>query len=692
MRLPKNILTGNIKTISAQLLALVFSIYVLLAVSITLLHMAFEYQQSKNQVSLQLQTIAKSVEAGLARALWDINMEQLKSEYSGLMSIPEIVGVKVVNEKGQAVGKIGLFESKNQLYELGEMEAELFVTPLDVFSYKKSLSIKYGNRQVEVGSLTLYSNSKVVFDRVKYNFVYIVVSACIKTLGLWVIFLYVSERLLAKPLRQFTKGIEDINIETTKKSEVYVDVFAENELKTLTNSFNQMIRRLNRSEIEKAKISDELVRSEAMFKNLVSMLPVGVFYTNSKGHCLLVNKKWSELTSMPAPVSLGKGWIQSVHKEDQKAVAESWRSAIEKHIEFNMEFRLVKPDGTICWVMGQASADYLSEEEQTEVSDSPETAKDITHIVKGYFCTITDISELKAAQEGIKKLNATLEARVDERTTQLAQSNTELKKAFESLRQAQDQLIETEKMAALGELVAGVAHEINTPLGVALTATTHLDEQIKNLDKQYREQKLTKKEFEVFSKVCLETIDMTHKNIRRASDLVASFKLVAVDQHSDDIRTFNLNEYINEILLSLQPTIKRTLHSVLVDCDTEIELNSYPGSIYQIISNLVVNSLTHGFEFKESGNILIKATKVSDHVRIDYRDDGKGMSGEEVKRVFNPFFTTRRGRGGSGLGAYIIYNLVTQRLNGHIECHSQLGHGVHFVIELPMQLNHTIKA
>jgi signal transduction histidine kinase len=249
--------------------------------------------------------------------------------------------------------------------------------------------------------------------------------------------------------------------------------------------------------------------------------------------------------------------------------------------------------------------------------------------------------------------------------------------------ETQATIMRQEKMAALGGLVAGVAHEINTPVGIGLTAASHLEEKVNDFKRLYTSGQVKRADMDSFIATAAEVSTALLTNLRRAADLVRSFKQVAVDQSSEQRRVFGMREYLDEILLSLQPQFKRTKHVIAVECPDDLILNSYPGALSQILTNLLLNSLIHGFEFKPEGRIDISASVVNGEMALYYRDNGKGMSEEEASRIFEPFFTTKRGNGGSGLGMHVVYNLVTQTLNGDIECVTAPDQGVLFVIRLP---------
>lgn len=298
--------------------------------------------------------------------------------------------------------------------------------------------------------------------------------------------------------------------------------------------------------------------------------------------------------------------------------------------------------------------------------------------------TTQDISTLKHAEESLRQLNEELESHVETRTADLRRANTELRRTLEQLTQTQSQLLEAEKMAALGGLVAGVAHEINTPLGVTVTAASHLREEAVRLAGLIESNKLTRNELTAFEAVARDSADMILRNLQRADQLIKSFKLVAVDQSSEERREIELGAYLHEIITSLGPLLKKRPHRVSVECREQLMMNTYPGALYQIISNLITNSFDHGFDPGRAGEIVIEARRAGNLVLLQYSDNGKGMSAEVRAQVFEPFFTTTRGQGGSGLGMHVVYNLVTQLLKGSIRVESAPGAGARFEMFLPL--------
>lgn len=270
---------------------------------------------------------------------------------------------------------------------------------------------------------------------------------------------------------------------------------------------------------------------------------------------------------------------------------------------------------------------------------------------------------------------------------EMAQKVRELEEAQHRLIETQDSLVQAEKMASLGGLVAGVAHELNTPMGIAVTAVTHLQDGVDGLDRAMAEGKLTRSQMADYQETLRETAHLIRANITRAAELVQSFKLVAVDQASAERREFMLGTYIYEVLQSLAPRLRNEPHRIKVECPPTLAMDSYPGALSQVLTNLVINALIHAFTPGQAGTITINARSLDDdQVEIRFADDGRGIAADHIGRIFDPFFTTNRSRGGSGLGLHIVYNLVTQTLGGTITVTTLPGSGTSFTLTLPRQV------
>lgn len=297
---------------------------------------------------------------------------------------------------------------------------------------------------------------------------------------------------------------------------------------------------------------------------------------------------------------------------------------------------------------------------------------------------LEDITERRLIEQEIRELNTELEERVRRRTEDLQQANLELGKTLEHLTTTQEELVRSEKLAALGRLVAGVAHELNTPIGNGLMAATTFRDQFR----EFRERLsigLKRSDLNGFLTTAETASDIIVRNLERGAGLINSFKRLAVDQTSAQCRLFILSETVNEVLTILHPTLKRTPYIVETDIPSNIELENEPGALEQVLTNLINNAVLHGFEGRDHGLIRISASIANDNwVHIIFSDDGKGMNDEILSHIFDPFFTTKFGQGGSGLGLHIVHNAVTGILGGSIKVESSPDHGTRFDIFIPV--------
>ena len=277
-------------------------------------------------------------------------------------------------------------------------------------------------------------------------------------------------------------------------------------------------------------------------------------------------------------------------------------------------------------------------------------------------------------EQQLIQTNQNLEALVAKRTQHLEQT-------IEQMQQLQQQLIESEKLASLGNLVAGIAHEVNTPLGVALTATSYLKDGVKKLEQNFHNNAMTREQLALFFDDSNSALNLSEDNLRRAATLVTNFKRTSADQNYFEDQRINIKNYIEQVISTLVPLTKSKGVQVHVKgCD--IEKNTLPGALVQIITNLVANSCNHGFKNTVSNPaITIEVSECQDEkVQIQFSDNGCGMDDEQVKKAFEPFYTTTRAEGGTGLGLSIVHTLATQNLKGQIAVHSQKGKGTEFTM------------
>jgi len=295
--------------------------------------------------------------------------------------------------------------------------------------------------------------------------------------------------------------------------------------------------------------------------------------------------------------------------------------------------------------------------------------------------------ELIAMNEELQSTNWELENEIAGRRrieAELSSSNQKLTQAIDELQTMQVYLVESAKMAALGNLVAGIAHEINTPVGVSLTGASHLQELTTNFTKLCMYGTPRRQDLMDYLKELHESSTIILKNLERAGKLIQSFKQVSADQSSEMPRVFKVRNYLEEIILSIQPQLKKTNHHITLECDETLSMDSFPGALSQIVTNLIMNSVIHAYSPGDHGNITICAKIKDKHLVLLYTDDGKGMNDHVLSKIFDPFYTTKRGYGGTGLGLHVVYNIVTQQFKGTINCESKPGQGAAFHICLPL--------
>lgn len=362
------------------------------------------------------------------------------------------------------------------------------------------------------------------------------------------------------------------------------------------------------------------------------------------------------------------------HKPD--LIVTDIKTPLISGLEISSMIRDDNKDIPIIVISAYSDLEYFQEAINISINTYLMKPIDLTQL----YCTI------KITTENIllKKQNAKQKKIAAQKTYELEDKNNELAKSIHALKQTQKELSESNKMASLGELVAGMTHEINTPIGMGLTSSTYFLQITEDIRKEYESENISKDEFEHYLDTSEELAKVIYINLKRTAQLVKSFKQVAVDQTNDDKRKFNFKQYLEEILLSLNSVTKKTNIKFEINCDEDIVIYSYPGAYSQIFSNLILNSIKHGYNENEKGIISIEIIKKEDVLTFIYKDDGKGVSSENLTKVFDRFFTTGKDKGGTGLGLNIVHSIVVDKLKGSIDCRSEEGKGITFEIIVPL--------
>ncbi len=296
--------------------------------------------------------------------------------------------------------------------------------------------------------------------------------------------------------------------------------------------------------------------------------------------------------------------------------------------------------------------------------------------------TTANLQHIEETKRNKESLLKTVIRELEQSQQVLERKSSDLEMTLEELRKTQERLVESEKLSALGQLVAGVAHEINTPVGTSITVASTLADETASFSQILAEGGLRKSQLTGYMAIAQESCQLLSNNLQRAGELIQNFKQVAVDQAHLEQRCFALKAYSEQVFQSLSPQLHNHQWEVTGD---EITLYSYPGLLAQVLTNLITNSITHAYGPDEPGQLRLTITQWnSSEVELCYSDDGKGIAPELIARIYEPFFTTARNQGGTGLGLHILHNLITQHLQGQIQVKSELGHGTHFSIQFPI--------
>ena len=471
---------------------------------------------------------------------------------------------------------------------------------------------------------------------------------------------------LAKKISQFSQHVSAI---AQGNYDQELDDSNIRELNTLRRSLEQMVAAIGEREHSMARTAKNLQESEERLLATLENTPnVAVQWFDPKGRVLLWNRASEMLYGIARHDALGKTLDQLFLSPQQaRLFLASLREAAK----------------------GVALGPYLSEVRNAVGQQLYVQGTTFSIPAPGgglhFVCMNVDITEQKKAELAYRDLNETLEQRVVLRTDALSQSNLELNQTLATLQQAQNELVRSEKLAALGSLVAGIAHELNTPIGNSVMAASTLEDHSHVMHKAVAAGNLRRSMLEQFVNNTQTATDILMRNLRRASELISSFKQVAVDQASAQRRQFNLAEAVNEILITLGPTLRKTSHQVDSNIDPSITLDSYPGALGQIIVNLINNALLHALAGSRHGLISVQAFCTEPGwVELTITDNGCGISEADLPRIFDPFYTTKLGQGGSGLGLNIVHNLASGVLGGSIAVASQLDWGTRFSLSLPL--------
>jgi PAS domain S-box-containing protein len=399
---------------------------------------------------------------------------------------------------------------------------------------------------------------------------------------------------------------------------------------------------------ERKRAQAALQASERQFHTLADSIPQLVWMADAVGKIYWFNNHWYEYAGTSIGETESHDWQTVLSPASLLEARQRWAQTLETGTSLELELSMLGKDGQY--------RPFL-----TRVVPLRNPAATIY----GWIGTHIDISERKRNEQAVRDAKDTAET------------------ALQNLRETQNSLIEVEKFAALGRLVAGVAHEINNPVGTGLTVATALERKTATIATELAQGTLRRSSLLEFLKISREASSQLIGNLNHAAELIRSFKQVATDRNQSNQSTFDLRDLTEQIVLSLRPGLKKNL-TLKVECEPNLNMNSYPGPYGQVLTNLFLNSVNHAFADGKEGSIEIKVlASGKDDVEILFSDDGCGMSSDNRRKAFDPFFTTRRAQGSTGLGLHIVHSLVTNYLGGHLRLDSNVGEGTKVRLILP---------
>jgi len=489
---------------------------------------------------------------------------------------------------------------------------------------------------------------------------------------------WIIRRQVAMPLQLLSQAAQAV---AQGDMQVQLHVPGNDELAHLAQNFLHMTEKLRERDValqerakalerevaERKRVEQSLTRSETFKDTLLDTIPDVIFVKDPQGRFIAANRAFEEKNGQRIRDIYGKTDFDFLSTEQASYFAERDREALEAGGSTLSEF----------WQKDHSTGESVV----YETIKTPVYGADGTLL--GLMGVARDVTARKKAESDLQALNQQLEARVSQRTMQLESINKELTHTLAMLQSTQSELIQGEKLASLGRTVAGLAHELNTPIGNALTIGTTLADHLREVQVAMDTNLLKKSDLTEFLQASMHGVEVLERALQQANELVSNFKQVSADQLSERRRAFDLAVTVQETLSTLRPGFRGTPYQLLCDIAPGIQMDSYPGLVTQVLSNLVNNAKLHAFDGLDAGVIRVEATDNGDSVDLSVSDDGHGIPEEIRSRIFDPFFTTRVGRGGTGLGLSIVHSLVHQGLGGSIRVDYTVARGTRFVVTLP---------
>jgi PAS domain S-box-containing protein len=636
-------------SLSIRLLSYILTCSFALAIIITLLQLLLDYQNDLTKIDASIEQVESSFVEPLATSLWNFDKEQIEIQSKGIMNLPYMQYVKVYEVVGNT---------------------EVAISHQGIIKDEYDISQKFDliHQKQVVGTLFVAASLDQVYEQLIDKSLMILINQTIRIMIVSICILFIIYYMVIRHINKIALYTRNIKLSSHNKNLVLDGrkrkiTSASDELDELVYLLNKMQKRIVAELTDKEIAINELQQERDFSATIINSSSTIICCLDADFKIATINPAAVILTGYSQEELNQKSWLDIFVLENRRAELQEKLSDNEPlyGIEINMHDQMGEVN-TLLWTF---SAFY--------------EGMDIKYLI-GFG---HDITPQKQVEQEILLLNDQLEEKVTKRTAALTASNTQMVQTVEQLKRTQQTLVESKKMASLGSLVAGVAHEINTPIGISVTAASSLQEEVTTLKQELEGDQLSRAHLDTFICQFTESSKLLSHNLKRAADLISSFKQVAVDQSSESCYSFNLKENIEQVVTSLKHKIKQSKTTVNIVCPNDLSIYSFPGSFVQIYSNLIINSIIHGFhEWSGERNIFIDIELHGDTLVIDYRDTGKGVSEDVSDRIFDPFVTSKKGAGGSGLGTHIVYNIVSQLFKGDIQYVIETK-GAHFIMKIP---------
>ncbi len=612
---------------------LLSSIFTVMA---TMIQIYTDYRESRQALEISLEKVQETVLPSISVAMWKLDKEVMESILNGLLTQRDTIYVEIIDTYA------------NPIIQMGETSSNDYFERI----YPIMFTDKF-EQQIEIGKLKIIVTLSEIYRQLMDKVLVILMTQGVKTFIMSICIVILIDLLVIRHLNHLADWA------------FKVELFDQDQLLTLNRKqlakgdvLDRVVSGINTMQFNLIKALAKREQAERLINSIVENSPSLICSKDVDGYYTLVNQKFLSVFNLERGQVIGHN-DSEIFSQSQTYLLQKYELIVKekaKPVTFEQE---IERNGQLKY--------YVSL--KFPIFDD----KGALLYMGGIS---TDITDRRHKEQQILELNEELENKVTIRTE-------ELKISLTNLQEAQSKLVESEKMSALGGLVAGVAHEINTPLGVIVTASSHISDIIIAFEKQYESNHLSRSAITELITNMQDSSTILIRNLLRVTKLIHNFKQIAVDQSSEHKRQFELKAYLEEVIQSLTPLLREGQHTIMVESDQEIMLISFPGAIAKIMTNLIINSVKHGFKEMTKGDIHINLTLKNEEVHIDYKDNGSGLDSAQRKKVFDPFYTTARFTGGCGLGMSISYNLVTAKFKGQISCIESLN-GAHFKIRFPV--------